>query len=128
MAGSVLLDSDAAIRLLRGDETLRRRLFGARVFLSAIGLGELYFGAAKSGRVDANMRAVDALAARASVLACDQETALQYGQVKARLKAAGRLIPENDIWIAATALQHGLTLLSQDRHFSEVDGLEHETS
>lgn len=128
MAGSVLLDSDAAIRLLRGDEAVRQRLAGARVFLSAIGLGELYFGAAKSGRPESNLKAVDALAARASVLACDQETALQYGQVKARLKAAGRLIPENDIWIAATALQHGLTLLSQDRHFAEVDGLEHEMS
>ena len=126
MAGSVLLDSDAAIQLLRGDDAIRRRLAGTRVFLSAIGLGELYFGAAKSGRVEANLKAVDSLVARTSVLACDQETALQYGHLKARLKAAGRLIPENDIWIAATAIRHSLTLLSRDRHFDEVDGLEHE--
>ena len=126
MAGSVLLDSDVAIQLLRGDDALRRRLAGTRVFLSAIGLGELYFGAAKSARVEANLKAVDSLAATASVIACDQETALHYGQLKGRLKAAGRLIPENDIWIAATAIQHGLTLLSRDRHFDEVDGLERE--
>lgn len=43
MAGSVLLDSDAAIQLLRGDDAVRRRLAGTRVFLSAIGLGELSF-------------------------------------------------------------------------------------
>ena len=39
-----------------------------------------------------------------------------------RLKAKGRPIPENDIWIAA-ALYHGLTLVSRDVHFAEVEGL-----
>lgn len=36
----------------------------------------------------------------------------------------GRMIPENDIWIAASALRHGFTLATRDRHFDEVEALE----
>ncbi|HEY4572503.1 MAG TPA: PIN domain-containing protein [Thermoanaerobaculia bacterium] len=39
----------------------------------------------------------------------------------------GRPIPENDIWIAASARQHGLTLATRDGHFDDVDGLITET-
>jgi tRNA(fMet)-specific endonuclease VapC len=52
---------------------------------------------------------------------CNVATALKYGDMKTALKAKGRPIPENDIWIAATALQHGLTLVSRDAHFNEVE-------
>jgi len=58
-----------------------------------------------------------------SVLACDQATAREYGQIKARLRAKGRPLPENDIWIAAIARLHGLTLVTRDQHFREVEGL-----
>jgi tRNA(fMet)-specific endonuclease VapC len=51
------------------------------------------------------------------------ETADQYGQIRLRLKAKGRPIPENDIWIAATALRYGLALVTRDDHFQEVDNL-----
>jgi len=43
--------------------------------------------------------------------------------VRDRLRLKGRPIPENDIWIAAVALQHGLPLATRDDHFNEVDGL-----
>lgn len=51
------------------------------------------------------------------------ETALQYGRIKQRLRRRGRPIPENDLWIAATAIQHQLVLASRDDHFTEVEGL-----
>lgn len=57
------------------------------------------------------------------ILACDAETARLYGEVKNSLRKKGHPIPENDIWIAATALQHGLILVSRDEHFAEVEGL-----
>ena len=63
------------------------------------------------------------LAGRSAVLACDAETAQHYGQIKNRLRAKGRPLPENDIWIAALALQHGLILVSRDAHFNEIAGL-----
>ena len=56
-----------------------------------------------------------------SVLICDTETSRQYGEIKNLLRAKGRPIPENDIWIAAIAKQHKLTLVSRDDHFKEIE-------
>jgi len=50
--------------------------------------------------------------------------ARHYAQIKNRLREAGRPIAENDIWIAAVARQLGLTLVSQDTRFAEVENLE----
>jgi tRNA(fMet)-specific endonuclease VapC len=43
------------------------------------------------------------------------------------LRVKGQPIPENDIWVAAIALQHRLTLVTRDEHFKQVDGLAVET-
>ena len=51
------------------------------------------------------------------------DVAKEYGVVKQELRRKGRPIPENDIWIAATARQLKLALVTRDRHFDEVDGL-----
>ena len=53
----------------------------------------------------------------------DTNTAREYGEIKSALQAEGRLIPENDIWIAAIAQQHDLTLVTRDEHFKEVKHL-----
>lgn len=53
----------------------------------------------------------------------DDEIAERYGIVKARLAKLGSIIPENDIWIAATCLVHDFTLASRDAHFDSVEGL-----
>jgi tRNA(fMet)-specific endonuclease VapC len=46
-----------------------------------------------------------------------------YGTLKARFRARGRPIPDNDIWIAATAIRHNLTLITRDVHFADVEDL-----
>ena len=56
-------------------------------------------------------------------LPCDFDTARLYGRIKAELRRKGKPIPENDIWIAAAAIQYGLTLVTRDRHFDFIDGL-----
>src|ERR671939_46553 len=68
-------------------------------------------------------QAIDDFAARSSILVCDHTTARQYGESKNALRAKGRPIPENGLWIAAVALQYSLTLATRDDHFREVDGL-----
>ena len=90
-------------------------------------LGELYYGAHKSGQTAENIRRVQEFAAASIVLMCDDVTALVYGRVKNELRRRGTPIPENDIWIAALALQHGLTLATRDQHFGAVGGLPTET-
>ena len=90
-------------------------------------MGELHFGAVHSGRTDANAARIDDFAATCTVISIDAQTARRYGLVKAHLKMRGRPIPENDLWIAACALQHGLVVVTRDRHFEEVEGLDSES-
>ncbi|MDA8021309.1 MAG: type II toxin-antitoxin system VapC family toxin [Thermoanaerobaculia bacterium] len=128
MPGRYLLDTNAVIDLFAPNEELLARLEAAEaVFLSTIVLGELNFGAEKSHRVAENHARIESFAAECTVLAPDVAVARDYGRVKKSLKSRGRPIPENDVWIAATALIHGLTVLSRDHHLDFVDGLERET-
>jgi tRNA(fMet)-specific endonuclease VapC len=63
------------------------------------------------------------LASSVIVLGCELETARRYGEIKNALRLKGRPIPENDMWIAAIALQHGLQLATRDAHFREIENL-----
>lgn len=93
------------------------------IFLPAIALGELYFGAENSKQRDDNLERIEELAKEVVILMCDAETAKWYGLIQKQLRDKGRPIPQNDIWIAAVTLQHDLTLLTNDKHFEEVDKL-----
>jgi tRNA(fMet)-specific endonuclease VapC len=84
----------------------------------------LCYGASKSGRAQENLARVDELVVNSTVLGCDAETARQYGEVKNKLRLIGRPLPENDIWIAALALQYKLILVTRDAHFQEVENLQ----
>jgi tRNA(fMet)-specific endonuclease VapC len=124
MTGRYLLDTNVVIALFAGEVAVTDRLSDAEeVFVPTIVLGELYYGAHKSQRPQENLARIEECAARSVVLGCDSETARRYGRMKNRLRQKGRPIPENDIWIAAIARQHDLTLVARDTHFGEVDGL-----
>ncbi len=124
MSGRYLLDTNIVIALFANELAIIQRLGEAEeVFTPSVVLGELYYGARKSKRVKENLMRMDEFAARSIVLGCDAETARRYGEVKNGLWQRGRPIPENDIWIAAIALQYDLTLVARDAHFGEVDGL-----
>lgn len=124
MNGKLLLDTNAVVALFGRDPGIQNRLqSAAEVFVPVIVLGELYFGADNSSRPVENHAQLDQFAASNSILLCDIATARQYGQIKHKLRLKGRPIPENDIWIAAIALQYSLTIISRDQHFDDVDGL-----
>ena len=127
MSGRFLLDTNIIIAIFRGETSIQAQLAGAEeVFVPSIVLGELYFGAHKSRRIEENTARIDDLAASSAVLTCDADTAREYGFIKAGLREKGKPIPENDIWIAAIARQHHLALVTRDEHFGEVDDLEQE--
>lgn len=115
---SVLVDflgnEPSAVRLFHGTVTL---------FLPAVALGELFYGAEYSDNPEANRAQVEDLTEDFAVLDCDLETARVFGKIKQGLRRRGRLIPDNDIWIAAIARQHRMPLVARDAHFAEVDGL-----
>jgi tRNA(fMet)-specific endonuclease VapC len=119
-----LLDTNIVIALFEGDEAVVANLdLASEVFVPAIALGESFFWAAKSGRPVENAAKVGRFAAGSSILPCDPETAREYGRLKQDLRAKGKPLPGNDLWIAATASRHQLTVVTRDRHFSEIDGL-----
>ena len=125
MTGSFLLDTNVVIALFEGDPEIRARLDTVpEILLPSVALGELHYGASYSERPESNARRVDDFAATCTVLGVDAGTARQYGRVKGELRRKGRPIPENDLWIAALALQHGLQLASRDGHFDYVEGLQ----
>lgn len=124
MTGEYLLDTNIVIALFAADESVSRQLGRTtEVFVPAMVLGELHYGARKSARAAANIQKIDEFSASNSVLVCDSDKARHYGEIKQTLKAQGTALPENDIWIAAVAKQHGLTLISRDAHFQQIDGL-----
>ena len=123
MAGRVLLDTNVIIAFFSGENAVSQRFADAEVFVSSTVLGELYYGARKSAHVAANLARIEQFASSVQVLNCDAATAQLYGNIRDGLRSKGRPIPENDIWIAAVALQHGLPLATRDDHFKEVDGL-----
>ena len=125
MSGRYLLDTNIIIALFANEATVIEQLKEvSEIFVPSIVIGELYYGAQKSGRAQANTERIVEFANESVVLSCDVETARWYGKVKDELRKKGRPIPENDIWVAALALQHNLTLVSRDEHFDQVPDLD----
>jgi tRNA(fMet)-specific endonuclease VapC len=124
MNGKYLLDTNIVISfLLRDDEVVRIIKERKELYVSVTVIGELYFGAFKSRKVAENIRTISSFLANIPVLVNDERTARLYGEIKNQLKKKGRPIPENDIWIASAAKQYGLTVITNDLHFKEIDNL-----
>jgi tRNA(fMet)-specific endonuclease VapC len=124
-SGRFLLDTNIIIALLDGDDAVLSHLdLAPEVFVPAVALGELFFGAAKSGRPSENTARVERFAAGRAIVSADFDVAREYGRLKQHLKKQGRPLPENDIWIAAAEKCHGMILVTRDRHFQAIDELE----
>lgn len=124
--GNYLLDSTIVIDLFKNSESVIEKIRQAEeVYISSIGLGELYYGAFKSKR-NKHILEVEELEQRIAILECSATTAKIYGEIKNELKKQGRPIPENDIWIAAIAIENNLTLANRDHHFDWIDSLDQE--
>lgn len=122
----LLTDTNVAIAAFEEETLTLEKLRGIpseRIFVPVIVLGELHYGARKSARTGENLRRLEAFIESSNVLPCDVATARVYGTTRDALRRKGRPIPENDIWIAAIALQHDLVLASRDSHFEHVERL-----
>jgi tRNA(fMet)-specific endonuclease VapC len=124
----VLVDTNIVIAMFAGDPVVIEALESKDdLFLCIPVLGELFYGALASTRVQQNVARIQEFVQAVIVLDCDTKTAARYGEVKNYLRRKGKPIPENDVWIAALARQHQLTLLTRDTHFGAVDDLDWET-
>src|SRR5271165_2663794 len=114
MPGRILLDTNVVIAIFNRDKTVSQFISESEVFVSSTVLGELHYGALKSAQAASNQARIEEFAESVLVLNCDSATARHYGEIKDRLRSKGRPIPENDIWIAAAAIQYGLPLATRD--------------
>ena len=122
----ILLDSSAYSHLKRGDRRIVEIVRGSEeILLSTIVIGELLYGFRKGSRLERNLHELHGFLSSpyVTVMAVGFTTADRYARIAASLRAKGRPIPANDIWIAAHALEAGADLVSYDRHFDQIDGL-----
>jgi len=93
--------------------------------INTVILGELLAGFRCGAREKQNRIELDQFldSARVHTIVLDDETAEFYAQVFSELRQKGRPIPSNDLWLAASALQHGLAVATCDDHFSSISGL-----
>jgi len=122
----VMIDTTIYSLALRGDHTVADLLRRIRsIGICNISVGELLAGFQAGNREKKNREELELFldSPRVTVFDTDVESADFYASIFNQLKRAGTPIPTNDIWIAATAFQHGYKLLSSDRHFEYVHGL-----
>jgi len=118
-----LLDTSAYSAFRRGHPGIQRALQEAdAIFLNPVVLGELLAGFIKGSNQRQNEKELRAFmeSDRVRFLPLDEETSERYAVILNALWAAGTPIPTNDIWIAASAMQHGLRLLTTDAHYPKV--------
>lgn len=119
----LLLDTSAYSAFFRGAPEAAEALRACdEIILNPVILGELLAGFRRGQRPAANEKALEEFleTPRVLVVAVDEETATRYAAILEGLRQAGTPIPTNDIWIAASAMQHGLEVLTADGHFTRV--------
>ena len=122
----VLLDSSAYSELMRGHRQAAEIVRTAEeVLLSAIVLGELLYGFRAGSRFERNAAQIRSFleSPYVSFVPVGPVTADRYSRIARSLRAKGRPIPTNDVWIAAHTMETGADLVSADRHFGHVDGI-----
>ena len=122
----MLIDTCAIIDIFKNNQNVLQSIHDWKesIYTSTTILGELYYGALHSNNPDKHLGQIKDILSTISILKPDKETAFQYASTREVLTKQGNLIPANDIWIAAIAIQHGLKLLTKDTHFERIENLD----
>ena len=120
----MILDTNGLSAFAEGEPALEPMLRKAvEIAIPVIVLGEYRYGISQSRHRAHYEQWLSEYLPKFRVLDVDQGTTLPYSAIRTELKSKGTPIPANDAWIAALCRQHGLPLLSHDRHFDFVTGL-----
>ncbi len=125
-----LFDTDAISELLRRRPLARYVEWVESIpredqFASAVTVGELFHGAYRSDAAERHLGNIESrILPAVTILPYDTGTAREFGQLRAALEKDGRRLADADLQIAATAIHHGLELVTGNlRHFERVPGL-----
>jgi tRNA(fMet)-specific endonuclease VapC len=119
----VLLDTSAYSALLRGSESIKAALQTAdEIYLCPVIIGELLSGFIRGRTPSKNREELQIFLSspRVGIINIDTETAERYAIILNYLWEKGNPIPTNDIWIAASAMQYGLIVITSDAHYKEI--------
>ncbi len=122
----IIIDTNFYVAFKKRDDaaivTLKKADY---IAVNTVILGELLAGFRCGTREERNREELDLFfdSPRVDLLSVDDGTAEFYAQIFADLKQKGRPIPTNDLWLAASAMQHGLALATYDDHFNSISGL-----
>lgn len=128
MTLNYLVDTDVFSLMVKGQDvsinTRLQTLAKGEAMLSVITAGEFYYGVARAPVSKLRDQRAQRLLDFFGLLPLDAEVAASYGTVRADLRRAGTPIGPNDLWLAAQALAHGLTMVTRNtREFQRVKGL-----
>lgn len=119
----IMLDTSAYSTYLRGNSEIKLSIQQAdEIFLNPVILGELLAGFIM-GKSEKKNRAIleEFLSSpRVKVIDIDEETSERYAVIVNHLRKEGAPIPTNDLWISASAMQHGLKVVTTDSHYLKV--------
>lgn len=95
-----------------------------KIFISSITVAELFYGAFNSSNTNNNLKVVTGLTQNINILNFDPKTGQEFGRIKAELKKSGKIINDSDLFIAATAITHQMTLVTNnENHFERIKNL-----
>lgn len=122
-----LLDTNICVYWLKRNEHIEQKVLSVgidNISDSFITVSELYYGAYKSQRVDENLAMIRKLIDHIDVIESDDAISRAFGNLKASLENAGLIIDDADMFIAACALVHGVTMVTNNtKHFRRIKGL-----
>ncbi len=122
-----LLDTNVAIEFVRGNPRIQHRIQTAPIGSLALpftAVAELHYGVHRAPRPERPRSALAELLQIIPIFHSTPEALETYGRIKADLAVKGNLIEDNDLFIAASALAAGLTLVTSNlRHFRRIPGL-----
>ncbi len=99
---------------------------GKQILIPSIVLGELHYGFMKGSRQQLNENKLHQLITdlEIRIIDVDSNVARKYATIMLSLIKKGNKIPINDVWIAASTMNEGGTLVTRDKHFEAIDQLD----
>ncbi len=122
-----VIDTNIYTDLMNGSRSVETQLeFFDRILLPVTVLGELLYGFAYGSKEAENRVQLDRFLSRDFVkLSCvSRSTSEYYALLMTSLRRNGTPLPTNDVWIAAAACAEKVPLVSRDRHFEKISGLQ----
>jgi len=122
----ILLDTNAYSEFMTGNTKVLDYIVEAEeIYVSTVMIGELFAGFHGGSKFTENMEYFQKFCKKDGIIIKNVtiETAEIFGEIKSELRSKGKMIPLNDIWIAAHTIETGSKLITYDSHFKHISGL-----